>query len=132
MQNVEFSVKGNREMEWLSEIKDGMLDSERCLSTFVTLVRMLQQRGRDSAVAKNDWVRAGMGEVRKCIWSVAELEWDPITAKMSVFSEDSLGILEPTQREAEKVGSFGPHSYFNQSNICFAYFIFWPYASTFI
>lgn len=124
MQNVEFSVKENREMEWLCEIKGGMLGSERDLSTFVILVRLLQLRGRDRAGAKHDWVRAGMGEVRKCSWSVAELEWDPITAKISVFSEDSFGILGPTQREAEKVGSFGPHSYFNQSRICFTYFIF--------
>lgn len=56
-----------------------------------------------------------MGEVRKCIWSVVEREWDPITAKMSVFSEDSLGILGPTQRDAERVGSFGPHSYFTRA-----------------
>lgn len=40
MQYVEFSVKGSREMGLLSAVKGEMLESERCLSTCVILVRI--------------------------------------------------------------------------------------------
>lgn len=63
MQYVEFSVKGSREIEWLPAVKGEMLESERCLSTCVILVRIRQMSGQKSADDKSDWVRAGMGEV---------------------------------------------------------------------
>lgn len=55
--------------------------------------------------------------------------WNPITPWLSVFSEDSLGILRPIQQEAEQVGHY---SCFNQSSPCLVYFIFGAYAYTVI
>lgn len=60
MQYVEFS--GRRAEEWSGYLESRMLESERCLNTFVILMRIRQMREQERC-ARSDWVRAGTGEV---------------------------------------------------------------------
>lgn len=46
-----------------------------------------------------------------------------VTIGVLSVSEDSLGTLWPTQREAEQVGLLGPYFRFNQNHSCFVNFI---------
>lgn len=107
--------------------RGGMLESERCLSTFVISVRMLQVDSRNAST-KSDWVRAGMGEVPgNAAGEQQSWNWLQAHSQLSLLSEDSVGVLRPTQREPDKA-TLQPSLPFNQSRACFVYFTFGAYA----